>query len=252
MNMFNLGGSCREASIAHFQGSKRNYFHFTARIPPPNSNTLLITEFGFIPFIIVDPFPSSSSSSSLPPTRHASLPSHGEVYGDDLYAGRLGVGPIEEFVLFPSLSASNRQKEKKLIRERENGFKKNTISSQELARTRLTASSTLLRSTKYCGSFSKDLKKCLCLLYMSEIVVLLVGKATSARVRKEAGRRQYGVGNLRSKGSKGSSFKRNKSPGITLIVAAWAEDFDAGYVNPLLIAWKGPKVTLPPSCQDLT
>jgi hypothetical protein len=45
-------GHCREASIAHFQGWKRDYYAFTARVPPDNAHAMVVTEAGVVPLVL--------------------------------------------------------------------------------------------------------------------------------------------------------------------------------------------------------
>lgn len=46
---------CREASIAHFQGWKREYFAYTSRLPPDNAHAMVVTEAGIIPLKLRSP-----------------------------------------------------------------------------------------------------------------------------------------------------------------------------------------------------
>jgi hypothetical protein len=66
--------ACREASIVHFQGWKKQYTAFTTRPPSADAHILLVTDNGFIPLRLTG----------------GELPSFGEQYAArDLRAGRL-------------------------------------------------------------------------------------------------------------------------------------------------------------------
>ena len=43
---------CREGIISHFQGWKRDYYHFTTRPPSLNTHLLLLSRDGFIPLTL--------------------------------------------------------------------------------------------------------------------------------------------------------------------------------------------------------
>ena len=43
------GGSCREASIAHFQGWKKSFYRFSTSYPPPDAHAYLLSDTGIIP-----------------------------------------------------------------------------------------------------------------------------------------------------------------------------------------------------------
>ena len=257
---------CREASISHFQGWKRNFFHFTSRVPPTDANNLLITEFGIIPFIICDPDNSSLNSSrdNHPCQPHRSLPTMWEVYGDILVANRLTSYDLKEAVSNSWEVAAKIKEEQKLIFQREqnhlskSGSKGNStnifsaLGAEKIRKMISNSSSSLLRgvqllsslernsvrnlkeskpslnSLSYCGAFSRDLRHCICNLYRSEIDFLFIGSeaASSIKAIPSARRGRQGM----------------KLPGITMLSVGWLHEYEAGILDAFLDSWNGPKV----------
>jgi hypothetical protein len=57
---------CREGMISHFQGWKREYYHFTTRPPSLNAHLLLTSKEGFIPLVLnYDSFSVPTIGASL-------------------------------------------------------------------------------------------------------------------------------------------------------------------------------------------
>lgn len=80
---------CREASIAHFQGGKRGYFHFTTRLPPASAHAMVITDSGVVPLRLsyagAKPFSETFTPEAVLAGR---LRHYGAQTGGDLFSMR--------------------------------------------------------------------------------------------------------------------------------------------------------------------
>lgn len=136
-----LPSHCRQASVSHFQGWKRNYYTFTTRrnydtvtIPATDTIVTIISEFGFLPLRLI---------------------------GDNL----LQIEELDRLHRNQSIFST---------------FPRGTIAqaaASSLATEEHFAEEEGL-ATRYCGGYSDDLKKCVCPLMESD--VKFVQKAVSA------------------------------------------------------------------------
>lgn len=127
----------------HFQGWKRLYYTYTTRLPSSNSNTLIATETGFIPFI------SKNSHSGF-----------GVINSDFrtvLESGKISFGDLLDAMGSNRKNGDSTSYRGKLLPKFANGF-----------------------HTHYCGGFSEDLKRCICRIRGDQIYVIQVAKASIA------------------------------------------------------------------------
>ena len=271
-----LDGRCREASISHFQGWKRNYFHFSARLPSVDANSLLISESGIIPLVVCAPdaVPGELDQKSVYCSPHPSLPRMVDVYGDVWASHYLSWRDVEEAVMDSWKAARRKKEEQKQIQLTWKQFHSDLphVSDSSKVSTNIinigklflfsTENTTLLRGSgsiplrssvtqslkhpqqpllhalSYCAGFTKDLRRCTCRLYRSELNIVSIGKVTAAAIR---GSQFFQTKNHLRNGNRTSVFAQD-SKRVTLITAAWVREYNSGVLDSMLSAWGGPKV----------
>ena len=281
-----MDGRCREASIAHFQGWKRNYFHFSARLPTVNSNSLLVSESGIIPLVVCGP--DMLNPPGVYCALHPTLPRMVDVYGGGMWASYyLSWRDVEEATIDTWKVARRRKDEQKQIQLRWKQFHSDvsatttsdsklsaniinigklfmnlpTASNNENATSLRGSGSISLRSSvtqslthqqpspqlnalSYCAGFSKDLRRCTCRLYRSEVSIVSIGKPIATRIRG-AQNLKTSTSYLRQENSSSSfsSAVGYDSKRVTLITAAWVREYNGGMLDSMLSSWGGPKVS---------
>lgn len=250
-----LGGYCREATVSHFQGWKSIYYTFTTRLPPVNSNALVITENGFIPLKI------PSSLGLLPPLLQAAdtMPPLGRITPQEV----ADMGAVAEHDIvylgghrgraIPRLLGQEQQQQQQsrftITDEGMNRYHSNeAISTTTVIDIHTGRSGTIDEgegeigegssqsrtrpggdgyATAYCGAFSEDVKKCVCPILGSHIEVIQARPSSSSSSSYE-------------RGGQGATAE------VTLITVAWASEFYSGQMQEMLSHWKGPKVSCSP------
>eukprot|EP01036_Dinobryon_divergens_P022579 gene22579-30844_t len=274
-----LDGRCREASISHFQGWKRNYFHFSSRLPSIDANSLLISESGIIPLVVCAPDAlfGELDQKGVYCVPHPSLPRMADVYGDgDAWASHfLSWRDVEEAVEDSWKAGRRKREEQKQIQLRwkqfhadlplvSDGKLSNNImnigklflfsfenttllrgSGSMPSRSSVTQSlkyqqPRLLNALSYCAVFTKDLRRCTCRLYRSEVSIASIGKVTAATIR---GSQFFRTANYLRNRNSTSAFAHD-SKRVTLITAAWVHEYNSGMLDRMLSTWGGPKVVI--------
>lgn len=184
---------CREGSMSHFQGWKRNYYTATSQPPPLDSHLLLLSENGFIPLKI------DSLGKSLTFAEIFAQHSHmGRVTSQDIeltaISGHASLAKGRGWVLPKLMGDTTAPQKRGGGSPGGDGF-----------------------ATAYCAGFSDDVKKCTCPILGSHIEIIQLAKDSGAVTEKS----------------------------ITLITAAWAQEFYSKSLDAMLDSWTaGPKIVV--------
>jgi hypothetical protein len=98
----------------------------------------------------------------------------------------------------------------------------------------------LLNALSYCAGFTKDLRRCPCRLYRSEVSIVSIGKLTAATIH---GSQFFRTANYLRNRNSTSAFAHD-SRRVTLITAAWLHEYNSGMLDSMLSTWVGPKVII--------
>lgn len=150
-------GHCREGSIAHFQGWKRNYHVFTTRLPPRMAHAMVLTEMGIIPLKLALPGVKTFSESF--PSKDDLIFEAGRIRKGELRGSRPYLSSLTDTV--PAAVVSG--KEQDSIEQRD---------SFVVAIPEPTA-------TAYCVGFSEDLKTCTRYLFGENLSILAAAPVIS-------------------------------------------------------------------------
>ena len=133
--------NCREGAISHYQGWKRNFYVFTTRAPTSNSNSMIISENGFIPLVLNNIHQDFSSNS---------------IHGQIMPYGKITFKDIEDSIIDETIKESGRGRGWILPRL--------SVDSNDWKRTKI--------GTSYCGAFTNNVQQCSCSImgYNIEIV----------------------------------------------------------------------------------
>lgn len=141
--------TCREGAIAHFQGWKRTYYVFTTRSQTPDSNSMLITEAGFIPFKVNAISPDFESSA---------------MHGITLPYGRITFKDIEDSIVDESNKENGRGRGWILPRI--------SVDQRDWKKSKI--------GTSYCGGFTKTVQQCQCFIMGFNIEIVQVEEKKAA------------------------------------------------------------------------
>ena len=244
---------CKESSIAHFQGWKREYFSYTARIPSGNSHAMVVSEVGVIPLVLpAQSFTSAIESDAgvrdyaslyeeneksmtrMSPKERTSLQIHqqqssylspGRIRRDDM---RSLLGPAKQHSLrrfhkkpreFSTIHrllgrAARSTGRSSTTAEHSSHVKPAKAQQTNTEKTQLD-SNTEVPVSAYCLRFSLDLKKCELPLSGRDIQVYPADSVDTELQRTTA---------------------------VTLVTTGWLAHFHAGRYDELLTNWDGPKV----------
>jgi hypothetical protein len=197
-------GHCREASIAHFQGWKREYFAYTARVPPSSAHAMVITDAGVIPLSLRD---------------HAAAVRYAESHGAAmLQTGRL---TSADTALSPrmggSLRTSRGTRSIKSVPRLLSDLDSKGAAAAPNQKPPTDSSSEDRLATGYCLVFSEDLKRCTQPLFGDDILVITAsGRASSSK-------------------------PDNAATSVTLISIGWLGDFQRNEHDSVW-SWSGSNV----------
>lgn len=194
-------GTCREATMTHFQGWKKEYTSFTTSQPPSDAHATVVTRTGFITLKV-------DIAKTLPnlPLTGAKLKTYGEMLGNRIWSGRIlpsDVRETESQLLGPAGGYVPRLMGRKLIDIitaldiQHLNEKKRLISEHK----------ELEMQTDYCVLFKETLSACTCPLQGSHITVL----RTDPTVVQQSS--------------------------ITLVTVGWADEISSGAADELLTSF---------------
>jgi len=146
---YNVLDSCREGAISHFQGWKRTYYMFTTRPQTPDSNSMLMTETGFIPFKVSNIHRDFDTAV---------------MHGESLPYGRITYKDIEESTIDENIKENGRGRGWILPRI--------SVNSIDWKKPKI--------GTSYCGRFTKTVQQCSCVIMGFNIEVVQVQGKTAA------------------------------------------------------------------------
>ena len=209
--------SCREGSTTHFQGWKKNYYHFMTRSPPLDSRALVISETGFIPLRLLMSMPGNSLRGGAN-RRISQLPTFGELRGTYIPNGRVHATDIfaGDAASKKSIKADGDKSKFAVTRLLHAGSESDSIDNKGKS-----------LAANYCAKFSADLKRCICPILSENIKIAKVAKHS----------RYEDVG-----GRSGIFSFPVEADEVTMVSAAWQSEFYDGYLDDMLNAWIGPKI----------
>lgn len=135
--------NCREGAISHYQGWKRNFYVFTTRSPTSNSNSMIISETGFIPLVLNNIHQDFDSNS---------------IHGQILPYGKITYKDIADSIVDETVKENGRGRGWILPRL--------SVDSNDWKKTKI--------GTSYCGGFTNDVQQCSCSLMGFNIEVVQI------------------------------------------------------------------------------
>jgi len=213
--------TCREGSTSHFQAWKNNYYHFMVRPPPLDARALVISEGGFIPLRLLMASPGSSLRGSAVSVDQ--LPTFGELRGGDSIDGRLHATDISIGAAAQTNSYKDGREQRPFSLPRLLNVGLGSTGEEAIP----AAASSQSPATRYCAGFSPDLKRCMCHVLGAQIQVAQVA-ADEDPASKRA--------------PSGVFASPVQAEEVTMVSAAWENEFYDGSLNEMLDAWVGPKL----------